>query len=1263
MKVFTGDLDGSGMPDLILGIRERADGTLRSGQTTCAIGFVSSGLTGLERIQVASMQQHAAQNSSLWCSAVAGAKSLAKRDGLHFLFTGAPSGGGVVKLWQVHPDGQLGQDFPLIDGNAPGLSGAGAGLATQVTHGFRVLLAVSGDTNTMMTFVVDFTSDSPSISAQGTFSASSPPAASPPMDLGSACPLGGAGCWRFKVYPGAWSGVRLAIRADIDNYTPLVQASGDNSGSSSTGIPNDPDRVLLLSLARVTSDVGTADTLLTGTDEAGFSLVISTFGINPLAVFNETCDAALLATAVQSSVRVGVPQPSLPRVVFSGLGHLGPLLAGDQAASYVQVAHYQPDERKPNDVWPAALVVGRSSQPWELAKAQRIAAGSWSVPQHMCHSSHDARPRASLDAVVDSVPILIARGGTGHASAVARLHELAATVLARALVMDSNALSIAAAPAPDGSTNLLVGTRYGVHPSADFDPGRVLQLRVLEGGVLADELRIFYSDAGMLGQADLGARGVLLGWVGCTVDIDSDVSHELGASLAIFGEDVGSRSSSNNFIAGAPKAGRTDKGSDEEGPGCVVIVTQQWAPDMNGARHFKWFCAEHFASLMPAEIQPPIASEAEYDGLRFGHTVAKLDLPGLGPGLVAFAIGVPGVNLNGNYGGLALWIGTVKDIFSLMDVQLSKFLLPSLEPGLAMFVPSVGLPLGSSLQASLASSAGMAASGSPPAILLATVELAISDTRMDGFAGHTETIAYISIALNGSEVNISSTYLDWSAAGTLGFGHRLLDQLPSDSSISLAGSAPVPPLHNFVPDDPSKDAQRFSQHLGPLNNARGAGIAMRVRKDSTGPSSPAVDKTLLLTVSAASNLIAVDSVLPRNASLLRPNIDAGKARGGQAVFAGDVLQRQPPAAYTVSLPYLSIMPRTEKDLLMGRPVIAAVSTARDRVGNAVRDTALLTAHSLDVGNWGQGRWRWFLTGRASVVAAPQLASRNLTSALNDTVALCADCTLSFGRRVQHIKTVLGKRGSSVTAATFDVLDSVGGVASSGIHFMRTAPLGGAQGASLDGASDWQYANWLRFHPEEPQWHAISLGRQSSDMLATPLSLQNAWSDYLTSSGSSGPGLLASDLVSMDLNQDAVPDLVIGDLGCGTSSGGCVHGLLIDPFGTPLHPCTLVTGDAGQQVGRTLVAVRKGFDGAGAPTLLAFTALLPSASSRVMFAQLSMLACKAKRRNTNYYMFEVAKKPKKVSELIRTFDKNRHTEYNLVSGDHQIVGVVRRTGVG
>jgi hypothetical protein len=46
----------------------------------------------------------------------------------------------------------------------------------------------------------------------------------------------------------------------------------------------------------------------------------------------------------------------------------------------------------------------------------------------------------------------------------------------------------------------------------------------------------------------------------------------------------------------------------------------------------------------------------------------------------------------------------------------------------------------------------------------------------------------------------------------------------------------------------------------------------------------------------------------------------------------------------------------------------------------------------------------------------------------------------------------------------------------------------------------------------------------------------------------------------------------------------------------------------------------------------------------------MLACKAKRRNTNYYMFEVAKKPKKVSELIRTFDKNRHTEYNLVSGE-------------
>ena len=46
----------------------------------------------------------------------------------------------------------------------------------------------------------------------------------------------------------------------------------------------------------------------------------------------------------------------------------------------------------------------------------------------------------------------------------------------------------------------------------------------------------------------------------------------------------------------------------------------------------------------------------------------------------------------------------------------------------------------------------------------------------------------------------------------------------------------------------------------------------------------------------------------------------------------------------------------------------------------------------------------------------------------------------------------------------------------------------------------------------------------------------------------------------------------------------------------------------------------------------------------------MLACKAKRRNTNYYMFEVAKKPQGINDLILSFDKHKHVEYNIVSGD-------------
>lgn len=43
----------------------------------------------------------------------------------------------------------------------------------------------------------------------------------------------------------------------------------------------------------------------------------------------------------------------------------------------------------------------------------------------------------------------------------------------------------------------------------------------------------------------------------------------------------------------------------------------------------------------------------------------------------------------------------------------------------------------------------------------------------------------------------------------------------------------------------------------------------------------------------------------------------------------------------------------------------------------------------------------------------------------------------------------------------------------------------------------------------------------------------------------------------------------------------------------------------------------------------------------------MLACKAKRRNTNYYMFESTSiKP---IEILSSFDRDRHTIYNMVSG--------------
>lgn len=45
----------------------------------------------------------------------------------------------------------------------------------------------------------------------------------------------------------------------------------------------------------------------------------------------------------------------------------------------------------------------------------------------------------------------------------------------------------------------------------------------------------------------------------------------------------------------------------------------------------------------------------------------------------------------------------------------------------------------------------------------------------------------------------------------------------------------------------------------------------------------------------------------------------------------------------------------------------------------------------------------------------------------------------------------------------------------------------------------------------------------------------------------------------------------------------------------------------------------------------------------------MLACKAKSSNKNYYIFEVPRKPSNAKDLIKILDKNRHTEYNIVSG--------------
>lgn len=46
----------------------------------------------------------------------------------------------------------------------------------------------------------------------------------------------------------------------------------------------------------------------------------------------------------------------------------------------------------------------------------------------------------------------------------------------------------------------------------------------------------------------------------------------------------------------------------------------------------------------------------------------------------------------------------------------------------------------------------------------------------------------------------------------------------------------------------------------------------------------------------------------------------------------------------------------------------------------------------------------------------------------------------------------------------------------------------------------------------------------------------------------------------------------------------------------------------------------------------------------------MLACKAKRSNRNFYIFEVSKKPNTTKELMQIFDPSKHNLYNIVSGD-------------
>lgn len=52
----------------------------------------------------------------------------------------------------------------------------------------------------------------------------------------------------------------------------------------------------------------------------------------------------------------------------------------------------------------------------------------------------------------------------------------------------------------------------------------------------------------------------------------------------------------------------------------------------------------------------------------------------------------------------------------------------------------------------------------------------------------------------------------------------------------------------------------------------------------------------------------------------------------------------------------------------------------------------------------------------------------------------------------------------------------------------------------------------------------------------------------------------------------------------------------------------------------------------------------------------MLACKAKRRNTNYYMFETTST--KPIEVLMSFDRSKHTLYNIVSGNKIPDGMIQ-----